>query len=91
MRLQNPFYDENMYRTFQLVVVKPFFYILVRQGLNYSNALPNKNNPAQAICFMDVGSPRPLLVILILICVRNPLSLYSSPLKYATDGILINQ
>ena len=42
MRLQNPSYNKNIYYIFQLVVVKPFFYILVRQGLNYSNTLPNK-------------------------------------------------
>ena len=66
----------------------PFFYIFIRQGLNYSNTLPNKNNPAQAIYFITIGSPSPLLVILILTYVRNPFSLYTSPLKCLTNGIL---
>ena len=91
MHLQNPSHNKNMYCTFQLVVVKPFSYILVRQGLNYFNAFFNKNNPIQAIYFMDIGSPGSLLVILILTCVRNPLSLYSSSIKCLTNGILINQ
>ena len=41
---------------------------------------------------MAIGSPGPLLVILILIltCIKNPFSLYSSPVKYLTDSILIN-
>ena len=90
MCLQNPSYNENMYYTFQLVVVKPFSYISVKQGLNYSNTLPNKNNPAQATYFIDISSPGPLLVILILTYIKNPLSLYSSPIKRLTDGILIN-
>ena len=66
-----------------------FFYIFIKQGLNYSNTFPNKNNPAQAIYFITVGSPSPLLIILILTYVRNPFSLYNFPLKYLTDGILI--
>ena len=40
---------------------------------------------------MDIGSPGPLLVILILIYIKNPLSLYSSPIKCLTNNILINQ
>ena len=68
----------------------PFFYISVRQGLNYFNTLPNKNNLAQATYFIIIGSPSPLLTILILTYIRNPLSLYTSPLKYLTDGILTN-
>ena len=67
----------------------PFFYIFIKQGLNYFNILPNKNNPTQAIYFITVSSPSPLLVILILIYIRNPLNLYTSPLKYLTNGILI--
>ena len=66
----------------------PFFYILVKQGLNYFSTLSNKNKPVQAIYFIIVGSPSPLLVILILTYIRNPLSLYTSPLKYLTNGIL---
>ena len=66
----------------------PFTYIFIKQGLNYSNAFPNKYNPIQAICFITVGSPNPLLIILILTYIRNPLNLYISPLKYLTDGIL---
>ena len=68
----------------------PFTCIFIKQGLNYSNTLPNKYNPAQATCFITVSSPGPLLTILILTYVRNPLNLYTSPLKYSTDGILTN-
>ena len=68
----------------------PFSYISVKQGLNYSNALPSKNNPAQATCFIIISSPSPLLVILILTYIRNPLNLYTFLLKRSTDGILIN-
>ena len=68
-----------------------FFYISVKQDLNYFNALPNKNNPAQATYFITVNSPSPLLTILILTYIRNSLNLYTSPLKYLTDGILIIQ
>ena len=39
---------------------------------------------------MTVSSPSPLLVILILIYIKNPLNLYSSPIKYLTNSILIN-
>ena len=67
-----------------------FACIFVRQGLNYSNTFPNKYNPAQAIYFIIVGSPSPLLMILILTYIRNPLNLYTSPLNYLTDGILTN-
>ena len=66
----------------------PFAYISVKQGLNYSNALPNKYNLVQATYFIIVGSPSPLLTILILTCVRNPLNLYTSPLNCLTNGIL---
>ena len=68
----------------------PFFYIFIKQGLNYFNTFPNKNNPTQAIYFITINSPSPLLVILILIYIRNPFSLYTSLLKYLTNGILIN-
>ena len=74
-QLVNPSYIKNMYYIFILVVFNSFNCILIRQGLNYSNTLPIKNNPAQAICFIAVSSPSPLLIILILICVRNPLNL----------------
>ena len=67
-----------------------FSCILVKQGLNYSNALPDKNNPIQATCSITISSASPLLVILILIYIRNPLNLYTSLLKRLTDGILIN-
>ena len=77
--LANPFYVKNMYRTFILVVFNLFDYTLVKQGLNHSNTLSVKNNPVQATCFIAVGSPSPLLVILILIYVRNPLNLQASP------------
>ena len=65
-----------------------FSCIFIRQGLNYFNALPNKYNPAQATYSIIAGSPGPLLTILILTYVKNSLSLYTSPLKYLTDGIL---
>ena len=68
----------------------PFFYIFIRQGLNYFNTFPNKNNPVQVTYFIIVDSPSPLLVILILIYIRNPFNLYIFPLKCLTDGILIN-
>ena len=66
----------------------PFAYISIKQGLNHSNALPNKYNPVQAICFIIVGSPSPLLTILILTYIRNPLNLYTSLLNRLTNGIL---
>ena len=78
-QLANPFYIKNMYYASILVVLILFSYISVRQGLNYSNTLPVKNNPAQATCFITISSPSPLLVILILICVRNSLNLQASP------------
>ena len=68
----------------------PFSYIFIKQGLNYSNTLPNKYNLAQATCFIIINSPGPLLTILILTYMRNPLNLYTSPLKRLTDGILTN-
>ena len=67
-----------------------FFYIFVKQGLNYFNTFFNKYNPIQATYFITVGSPSPLLIILILIYMRNPFNLYTSLLKRLTDGILIN-
>ena len=68
----------------------PFFYIFIKQGLNYFNTFPNKNNPMQAIYFIIVGRPSPLLMILILTYIRNFFSLYTSLLKYLINGILIN-
>ena len=78
-QLVNPSYVENMYRASTLVVLILFSCILVKQGLNHFNTLPVKNNPAQATCFITVSSPNPLLVILILICVRNFFNLQASP------------
>ena len=78
-QLVNPFYIKNIYHTFILVVFSPFIYTSVRQGLNYSNTLSVKNNSAQAICFIAIDNPSLLLVILILICVRNPFNLQTSP------------
>ena len=74
-QLANPFYIKNIYYTSILVVLIPFSCILVKQGLNHFNTLPVKNNSIQAIYFITVGSPSPLLVILILIYIRNPLNL----------------
>ena len=74
-RLANLSYVKNIYCAFILVVLIPFSCILVKQGLNHSNTLSIKNNPAQATYFITIGSPSPLLVILILICVRNPFNL----------------
>ena len=68
----------------------PFAYISIKQGLNHSNTLPNKYNPVQATYFITVGSPGPLLIILILTYIRNPLNLYTFLLKYLTNGILTN-
>ena len=68
----------------------PFSYILIKQDLNHFNAFPNKNNPRQATYFITISSPSPLLVILILTYIRNPLSLYISLLKRLTDSILID-
>ena len=68
----------------------PFTCISVKQGLNYSNTLPNKYNPIQATCSIIVGSPGPLLIILILTYIKNPLNLYAFSLKCLTDGILTN-
>ena len=66
----------------------PFFYIFVKQNLNHFNTFFNKNNPTQAIYFIIVGSPNPLLVILILIYIKNPFNLYTFLLKYLTNSIL---
>ena len=90
-QLANPSYIKNMYRASILVELILFSCILVRQGLNYSNALSVKNSPVQATCFMAVSSPGPLLIILILIYIRNPLNLQASPKKYSTNSILIVQ
>ena len=68
----------------------PFFYISIKQGLNYFNTLPNKYNPIQATYSITVGSFGSLLIISILTYIKNPLSLYTSPLKYLINGILIN-
>ena len=68
----------------------PFSYISIRQGLNYFNTFPNKNNPIQATYSIIVDRLGPLLTILILTYIRNPFSLYTSPLKYLTNGILTN-
>ena len=78
-QLANPSYIKNIYYISILIVLIPFSCILVRQGLNYFNTLPVKNNPIQATCFITVSSPNPLLVILILICIRNFLNLQASP------------
>ena len=68
----------------------PFTYISIKQGLNYFNTLPNKYNPAQATYFITVSSPSPLLIILILTYIKNPLNLYISLLNYLTNSILTN-
>ena len=78
-QLANPSYVKNIYYTSILVVPILFSCILVKQGLNHSNTLSIKNNPAQATCFITISSPNPLLIILILICIRNPLNLQTSP------------
>ena len=90
-QLANPFYIKNIYRTFILVVFNPFNYTSIKQSLNYFNTLSVKNNPVQAICSIAVGSPSPLLVISILICVKNPLNLWASPKKHLINSILIIQ
>ena len=74
-QLANPFYIKNIYYISILVVFNLFNCTLVKQGLNHFNTLSVKNNFIQAICFIAVSSPSPLLVILILIYIRNPLSL----------------
>ena len=74
-QLANPSYIKNMYCIYILVIFNPFNYTLVKQGLNHSNTLLIKNNPAQATYFIAIGSPSPLLVILILIYIKNPFSL----------------
>ena len=79
--LANPSYIKNIYHASILVVLILFSYILVKQGLNHSNAFSVKNNPAQAICSITISSPSPLLVTLILICVRNLFNLQASPKK----------
>ena len=78
-QLANLFYIKNMYYISILIVLIPFSCILVKQGLNHSNTFPIRNNSAQATYFITVSSPSPLLVILILICVRNPFNLQASP------------
>ena len=67
-----------------------FSYIFIRQGLNYFNTFPVKYNPAQATYFITVGNLSSLLTILILTYIKNPFNLYTSLLKYLTDGILTN-
>ena len=69
-QLANLFYIKNIYYTSILVMLILFSCILIKQGLNYFNTLPNKNNPVQATYFITVGSPSPLLVILILILIQ---------------------
>ena len=88
-QLVNPFYVKNMYYTFILIVFNPFNCTLVKQGLNYFNILSIKNNPVQITCFIAIGNPGPLLVILILICIRNPLNLQAFSKKCLTNSILI--
>ena len=87
----NPFYIKNIYHTSILVVFNPFSCTLVRQGLNHFNTLFIKNNPAQATYFIAIGNSSPLLIILILICVKNFFNLQASPKKYLTNSILIVQ
>ena len=70
-QLVNPFYIKNIYCASILVVLILFSCILVKQGLNYSNTFPIKNNFIQAIYFITISSFSPLLVILILIYIRN--------------------
>ena len=74
-QLANPSHIKNIYCTFILVVFSPFNCTLVKQGLNYFNTLPIKNNLIQATCSIAVGNPSPLLIILILICIKNPFNL----------------
>ena len=90
-QLANPSHIKNIYRTFILVVPILFSCILVKQGLNYFNTLSIKNNPVQATYSITISSPSPLLVILILICIRNPFNLQAFPKKYSTNSILTNQ
>ena len=68
----------------------PFFYIFIKQDLNYFNIFPNKYNPIQATYFITISSPSPLLMILILTYIKNPFNLYTSPLNRLTDSILTN-
>ena len=88
-QLINLFYIKNIYYISILIILILFSCILVRQGLNYFNTLPIKNNSAQATYFITVGSPSSLLVILILIYIRNPLNLQASPKKYSTNSIFV--
>ena len=85
--LVNPSYIKNIYYTSILVVFNPFNCTLMKQGLNYFNTLSIKNNPIQVTCFIAISNPGPLLVILILIYIRNPLNLQTSPKKYLTNSI----
>ena len=55
--------------------------VIWRQLALYNNYLP-------LFLTITVGSLSPLLVILILICVRNPLNLYNFFIKYLTNNIL---
>ena len=71
-----------------LVVYIPFAYISIKYGLNYSNALPSKNNPIYATWSITEDSFKPLFRILSLIYVRNPLSFNLLPKNLLIDGIL---
>ena len=74
-QLANPSHIKNIYCVFILVVLILFSCILVKQGLNHSNTLSIKNNPIQATYFITVGSPSPLLVILITCLMKLVMSL----------------
>ena len=63
-------------------------YISVRYSLNYFNAYPNRNNPAQATQSRVITNFNPSYITLKYIQVRNPLSFNFSPKNYSIKGNL---
>ena len=84
----NLFQLKNIYYISLLVVVILFTYISVRYSLNYSNALPINNNPAQATQFIVITNFKPSYITLKCIQVRNPLSFNFSPKNRLIKGNL---
>ena len=66
----------------------PFAYISVRYSLNYSSALPFKNNPTYVTWSSAIGNFKPSFRILSLIYIRNLLSFNLSPKNRLIDSIL---
>ena len=84
----NPLQLKNMYCISLLVVVILFTYISIKYSLNYSNALPVRNNPMQATQSVVIANFIPSCITLKYIQVRNPLSFNFSPKNCSIKGNL---